>query len=269
MSSTNSKVVLVTGASSGVGEALSILMAQQGYVVYGMSRRRVELPGVTALPADVSKPATITKAIEELSKHHNRLDMVMHCAGIGGGGPVEQMPLARAKQIMDTNFWGTFNLCQATLPLLLKAPAGRLLIMGSIAGYMGIPFRSAYCASKGALINLTESLRLEVIDTNLQVSLIAPGDMATNSIATQFRMAYTDVHDRYRNRYQAADEGMANNVDHGMSPESVAEKMLHIALRDKLKPQYIIGEPLQKISPFARRLLPGKLWEKVLGSYYK
>lgn len=263
------KVALVTGASSGVGEALAPLMAEAGYKVYGLSRRSVALPGVIALQADLSDADSLQAAIAHIIAATGRLDVVMHCAGIGGAGPVEQMPLAEAKRIMDTNFWGTFALAQACLPHLLAAPSGRLLVMGSIGGYMGIPFRSAYCASKGALLNLVESLRLEVSGSALQVSCICPGDMATNSIATQYRMPYPDVDERYRKRYQTADEGMANNVNHGMDARFVAKKMLTIAEQKKLDSQYIIGPFVQKISPLAKRFLPSNWWEKLLGSYYQ
>ncbi len=262
-------VALVSGASSGVGEALAPLLAQAGYLVYGLSRRSVQLAGVEAVSADLQNPDSLAAAVQQIIQARGRLDLVMHCAGIGGAGPVEQMPLAEAKKIMDTNFWGTFALAQACLPHLLAAPAGRLLIMGSIGGYMGIPFRSVYCASKGALLNLVESLRLEVSGSALQVSCICPGDMATNSIATQYRMPYESVHNRYRRRYQKADEGMAQNVDHGMEAAWVAQKMIRIAQQTKLDSQYIIGPPLQKISPTAKRLLPGSWWEKLLSSYYK
>jgi len=262
-------VALVTGASSGVGEALGPLLAQKGYSVYGMSRRTITLPGVSALPADVSDPSALKLAIDQIIEEQGRLDAVFHCAGIGGAGPVEQMPYDRARKIMDTNFWGSFHICQATLPHLLAAPQGRLLIVGSIGGYIGIPFRSIYCASKGALLNLVESLRLETRGTNLQVACVCPGDIATNSVATQYRMPYEEVNQLYRPSYQAADEHMAQNVDHGMTAQSVAEQMFKISQKSSLKPQYILGEPIQKISPLAKRLLPGRLWEKVLGSYYK
>ena len=177
-------VALVTGASSGVGEALAPLLAQRGYKVYGMSRRSVDLPGVIALPADVSDAEGLQKSVDQLSDEAGRLDVVLHCAGSGGAGPVEQMPTDRARRIMDTNFWGSWNLCQATLPHLRKSDRGRLVLVGSIAGFMGIPFRAAYCASKAALKTMTDSLRMEVSGTDLQVTMVAPGDIATNSIAT-------------------------------------------------------------------------------------
>ncbi len=263
------KVALVTGASSGVGEALAPRLAAAGYRVYGMSRRTVDLDGVIALPADISDAAATKKAVEKLlAETVGRLDVVAHCAGIGGGGPVEQMPLDKARQIMDTNFWGSYHLCQACIPALLKADAGKLLLVGSIAGFMGIPFRSVYCASKAALVSLTDALRLEVANSNLQVTCVCPGDMATNSIATQFRMKPAEVQELYRKAYQAADDGMANNVDHGMSADYVAGRMQKMLDKRSLKPRYIIGPPVQRASTIAKRLLPARLWERVLKSYY-
>lgn len=263
------KTAIVTGVSSGLGEALAPLLAQKGFHVYGFSRRKVELTGVQSLSVDVTNEVAMQAAIDHILSKHQYIDWVIHCAGIGGGGPVEHMPIEKAKRIMDTNFWGTYTLCQYTLPHLLAAPAGRLLIVGSIGGYMGIPFRAAYCASKGALLNLVESLRLETQGSSLQISLVAPGDIATNSFATQYRVPHNEVHPRYRARYEAADNGMRDHVQDGMTATSLATKMITIANKNKLAPQYIIGEFTQKISPIAKRILPGKWWEKLLGSYYK
>ena len=262
------EVALVTGASSGVGEALAPLLAEKGYIVYGMSRRAVNLPGVTSVPADVSDPAALTGAIDRIIAESGRLDHVLHCAGIGGAGPVEQMPTDRARRIMETNFWGSWNLCQATLPHLRKSPNGRLLLVGSIAGFMGIPFRGAYCASKAALRTLSDSLRMELRGTNLQVTCVAPGDIATNSIATQYRQPAEDIDPIYQARYRKADDGMASNVDQGMNASTVAEAMYKIMNKAELKPSYVIGEPVQKASTVASRILPGWLWERVLAKYY-
>lgn len=262
------EVVLVTGASSGVGEALAPLLAERGYTVYGMSRRAVSLPGVTSLPADVTDPAAVADAIARIIAETGRLDAVLHCAGIGGAGPVEQMPTERARRIMETNFWGSWHLCQATIPHLRQSPRGRLLLVGSIAGFMGIPFRGAYCASKAALKTLSDSLRLELQYTSLQVTTVCPGDIATNSIATQYRQPAEDIDPVYQASYRKADEGMANNVDHGMAAHTVAEAMYDIMNKERLRPYYAIGAPIQKASTLASRLLPGRWWEKVLSRYY-
>lgn len=262
------EVALVTGASSGVGEALAPLLAARGYTVYGMSRREVNLPGVIALPADVSDAKAVEDAVDRIIEETGRLDHVLHCAGIGGAGPVEHMPTERARRIMETNFWGSWNLCQATLPHLRKSPNSRLLLVGSIAGFMGIPFRSAYCASKAALKTLSDSLRMELRGTNLQVSCVTPGDISTNSIATQYRQPAEEIDPIYQSRYRVADQSMADNVDHGMSALTVAEAMYKIMNKTNLKPYYAIGEPIQKASTIASRILPGSWWEKVLAKYY-
>ena len=263
------QVALVTGTSSGVGEALAPLLVERGWRIYGMSRRsKVAGPQVVALPADVSDPVAVRQAIDRLIAAEGRLDAVVHCAGIGGAGPVETMPRERAGAVMDTNFWGSWTICQATLPHLRQSPRGRLLLVSSIAGHMGIPFRAAYCASKAAVIALSDSLRLEVKGTDLQVTCVSPGDIATNSIATQYRQPADDLPPLYRDRYQRADAAMAGNVTHGMDAHYVAQCLADILERDRLGPHYVIGEPLQKVSTLARRLLPARAWEWVLSRYY-
>ncbi len=262
------RIALVTGASSGLGEALAPLLAARGWRVYGMSRRPVDLPGVLSLPADISDFEAVAAAVDRLIAQEGRLDAVLHCAGIGGAGAVESMPTARARRIVDTNFWGSWNLCQATLPHLRKSPRGRLLLVGSIAGFMGIPFRSVYCASKAAVLALTDSLRLELRGTSVQVTCVCPGDIATNSIATQYRQPVDELALPYRERYRKADGAMADHVDKGMPAAYVAEEMRKIIEKDSLSPHYVIGEAVQKISTLARRFLPARAWEWVLGRYY-
>ncbi|WP_116125783.1 SDR family NAD(P)-dependent oxidoreductase [Lewinella sp. IMCC34183] len=262
-------VALVTGASSGVGEALAPLLATRGWMVFGLSRRAVSLPGVTSLQADIGDAAALDRAMTELlGISDGRLDAVLHCAGVGGAGAVESMPAERARRIMDTNFWGSWNLCQATLPALRRSPRGRLLLVSSIAGHMGIPFRSAYCASKAAVIALSDSLRLELRGSTTQVACVSPGDIATNSIATQYRQPAAELDELYRERYRRADDAMAGNVEHGMSAAFVAGEMVKILDKDDLGPHYVIGAPVQKISTLAQRLLPGRAWEWVLSRYY-
>ncbi len=262
------QVALVTGASSGVGEVLAPLLVTNGWTVYGMSRRSVTLPGVRPLPADIGDAEAVNRAVAQLLERTGRLDALLHCAGIGGAGPVECMPTERARQILDTNFWGSWNLCQACLPHLRQSPNGRLLLVSSIAGHMGIPFRAAYCASKAAVNALSDSLRLELKGSSVSVSCISPGDIATNSIATQYRQPADELPELYRDRYRAADEGMAANVDHGMPAGRVARQLHEILTTPSPAPHYTIGEPVQRLSLVARKLLPARWWESILDRYY-
>ena len=104
--------------------------------------------------------------------------------------------------------------------------------------------------------------------SNLQVTCISPGDIATNSIATQYRQPAAELDALYQRRYQRADDAMAANVEQGMQASFVAQRMRAIINRNTLAPHYVIGEPLQRVSTLARRLLPGRLWEWVLSRYY-
>jgi NAD(P)-dependent dehydrogenase (short-subunit alcohol dehydrogenase family) len=221
------------------------------------------------LSGDVTQPATLVKAVEQIIAEQGHLNAVLHCAGIGGAGPVEQMPEAEARRIIDTNFWGAFYVNRATLPYLRKQDKAHLIHVSSIAGLMGIPFRSIYSASKAALEVMTESLRLELRNTGVRVCTICPGDIATDITAAQYRMPYADVDPVYRAAYTAADSGMANNVEHGMPPETVAEYLYELLQKDDLKVRYILGGLVQKASTYAKRVLPGRLYEKILAGYYK
>jgi NAD(P)-dependent dehydrogenase (short-subunit alcohol dehydrogenase family) len=264
-----SQVALVTGASAGVGAATAKLLAERGWTVYGLSRRGTTPAGTTGLSADVTQPETLHKAVQRILTEQGHLDVVLHCAGIGGAGPVEQMPEAEARRIVDTNFWGAFHVNRAVLPHLRKRDRAYLIHVSSIAGLMGIPFRSMYSASKAALEAMTESLRLEVRNTGIRVCTLCPGDIATDIIAAQYRMPYEEVDPTYRAAYTAADSGMADNVEHGMPASAVAEYLYGLLQKDNLKVRYILGEPIQKISTYAKRLLPGRVYERILAGYYK
>lgn len=264
-----SKVALVTGASAGVGAATATLLTQKGWTVYGISRRGTSPEGTTGVSADVTQPDTLEKAVQRILTEQGHLDAVLHCAGIGGAGPVEEIPEAEARRIIDTNFWGAFHVNRAVLPHLRKRDRAHLIHVSSIAGLMGIPFRSMYSASKAALEAMTESLRLEVRNTGVRVCTVCPGDIATDIIAAQYRMPYDEVDPTYRAAYTAADSGMAENVDHGMPASAVAEYLYDLLQRDNLKVRYILGGVIQKASTFAKRILPGRVYEKILAGYYK
>ncbi|MEL7160355.1 MAG: hypothetical protein AAFN92_06340, partial [Bacteroidota bacterium] len=109
---------------------------------------------------------------------------------------------------------------------------------------------------------------LELLGSNCQATCVCPGDIATNSIATQYRQPVEELAPLYRARYRKADEGMASNVDHGMDAGKVAEQMYGIMQKEELRPYYTIGEPIQRASTLASRLLPGRAWEWVLTKYY-
>lgn len=266
----NTKVAIVTGASSGVGAAVATLLIEKGFKVYGWSRRGNAPEGAEGMPVDVTNPQQLTAAVQQVINQQGAIQLVVHAAGISGSGPIEQMPLAEARKIMETNFFGSYNLAQAVVPQLREQAAPTTLIMvSSITGLLAIPFRGVYSASKFALEALVESLRLETRNTHLRVVSVCPGDVQTPILHNQYRMPPEEVAAVYRPAFSQAEAEMDSNVGHGLTPEAVAEAIWAIVQKPKPRVRYPVGALVQKASTLAKRLLPSKTFEGILANYYK
>ncbi|RME92763.1 MAG: SDR family oxidoreductase [Bacteroidetes bacterium] len=261
-------VALVTGASSGIGKATAQLLYQQGWIVYGLSRSGAVPIGVHALRADVTLLEELRAVVAKIWQQHGQLDAVVHAAGIGGAGSVENFPLREARKIMETNFMGALHMAQVVLPYLREQGAGKLLYISSIAGLMGIPFHGIYAASKFAVEGLVESLRLELVDTRVAVVSVCPGDTATPILTKQYRARAEDLPLIYRRNYQHTDQVMAQSVAAGVSASQVAADILRIIKLKSPKVRYAVGEWLQKISPLLKCWLPMRYFERIMVRYY-
>jgi len=148
-----SKIVLITGASSGIGQKIAQYLVEQSYTVYGTSRspkNDVE-NGVHMLALDVTKPDTITTAVGTVIKNEGKLDYLINNAGMGITGPLEETPDLETKRVFETNYFGALEVIKAVLPSMRAQRSGMILNITSIAGYMGLPYRGIYSATKGAL----------------------------------------------------------------------------------------------------------------------
>src|ERR1700724_82946 len=175
------RVVLVTGASSGIGLACATHLAGRGYRGYGTSRRSGAGPAgkVTMLAAGVFDGGSVEQAIATVLDHEGRLDIVVNNAGMGIAGPVENTSIEEAKRQLEVNFFGAFRVCRAALPAMRKQGSGYIVNIGSIGGLIAIPYQAMYSASKFALEGFSESLRMEVRPFGIRVVIIEPGDHKT------------------------------------------------------------------------------------------
>ena len=186
------KVVWITGASSGIGASLAIQLNTLGAKVIASARRTEKLidlknkcpnpQNMTTLPLDITDSISIENAIEKV-KQINRLDVVIHNAGIAQKGLVIENDMEVDRKIMETNYFGTVAFTKSIMPIYLKQGYGRFAIVSSFAGVMGIPGRSAYAASKHALHGFFESLKAENMSCKLNVSFILPGFINTEITA--------------------------------------------------------------------------------------
>ena len=174
--------VLITGASSGIGAATARRLGEVGYEVFGTSRRpeaQPSLPTVRWIAMDVRDEASVATAVEEVLAEAKRLDALVCNAGVGLFGSVEEVPLERAKEQFETNFFGTLRLLRAVLPHMRAGRHGRIVVVGSLAGRSPIPFSAHYSASKAAVDALVLALRSELDGHGVHVSLVEPGDINT------------------------------------------------------------------------------------------
>lgn len=265
-----SKVVLITGGSSGIGKSIGEFLSEKGFIVYGTSRspEKYKQSKFPILALDVKDEATISETVNTIIDKEGQLDVVINNAGAGITGPIEETPNAEIKNNFDTNFFGPINVIKAVLPQMRKQHAGLIINITSIAGYMGLPYRGVYSASKGALELLTEAFRMEIKDFNIKMTNVAPGDFATNIAAGRYHAPLLDD-SPYKKPYGDTLDLMNTHVDNGSNPDMMAKSVYRIINTPNPKGHYKVGEFMQKFSIVLKRILPDKVYEKLLMKHYK
>ena len=265
-----SKVVLVTGASSGIGKAIATFLSAKGYIVYGTSRNPKNEKDFSfeLIALDVLKLDTINAAVNYIFEKEGRLDVLVNNAGMGITGPVEETPTDEMRAVFNTNLFGAIDVMKAVLPQMRKQNAGTIINVTSIAGYMGLPFRGLYSATKAALEIVTEAARMEVKNFGIEIVNVAPGDFATNIAAGRF---HTPVFENsaYKKTYQENLDLMDAHVDGGMNPLVMAKAVYNIIETKSPKIHYKVGGFMEKFSIVLKRVLPDKMYEKLLMNHYK
>ncbi|WP_438712390.1 SDR family oxidoreductase [Aquimarina muelleri] len=264
-------VVLVTGGSSGIGKSIGVYLAEKGYTVYGTSRNPSRFPdfsSFTLLQLDVADVKSIKDAVKFIEEKHGRLDVLVNNAGAGITGPIEEIPNEEIIRNFNTNYFGPINVTKAVLPIMRKQGSGLVINITSIAGYMGLPFRGVYSASKAALEMTTEAWRMELSNFNIKMTNIAPGDFATNIAAGRYH-APVIKGSPYEDPYGNALKLMDDHVDLGNDPLDMAKEVFKVINSKKPKVHYKVGAFMQKFSIVLKRVLPDRMYEKLLMNHYK
>ncbi|MGA9590527.1 MAG: SDR family oxidoreductase [Salegentibacter sp.] len=264
------KVVLITGGSSGIGKSIAEYLVDKNYKVYGTSRNPSKLDPLTfpLVALDVTKKETITSAVAQIIEEAGKIDILINNAGIGITGPIEETPDSEIKKAFDTNYFGPLNLIKEVLPHMRNNGGGMIVNITSIAGYMGLPYRGIYSAAKGALELTTEAFRMELKDFNIEMTNVAPGDFATNIAAGRYH-APVKKDSPYKEPYGNTLKLMNQHVDAGKDPQVMAKAVFKVITTSKPKGHYKVGENLQKFSIALKRILPDKVYEKMLLKHYK
>jgi NAD(P)-dependent dehydrogenase (short-subunit alcohol dehydrogenase family) len=265
-----SKVVLITGGSSGIGKSIGEFLHHKGFIVYGTSRNPEQVFNSVfpLLALDVRNTDTIIAAVAKVIALSGRLDIVINNAGVGITGPLEEIPASEIKNNFETNFFGPIEVMKAVLPQMRTQKAGLIINITSIAAYMGLPYRSVYSASKGALELITEALRMEVKTFGIHITNVAPGDFSTNIASGRFH-APLIKDSAYEIPYGNTLKMMNEHVDSGSNPNEMAEAVYKIIQNPNPKIHYKVGVFMQKFSIVLKRILSDKVYEKMLMNHYK
>jgi NAD(P)-dependent dehydrogenase (short-subunit alcohol dehydrogenase family) len=264
-------VVLITGASSGIGQACAKHLCQKGHRVYGTSRQvpSREPTKFEMISMDVNDEDSVHQSLEIILSREGRLDVVVNSAGYSLVGSVEDTSLAEAQAQFETNFFGVMRVCRAVLPTMRHQQRGCIVNISSIGGLISIPFQGLYCASKFALEGFTEALRGEARPYGIRVVLIEPGDFHTNFTVNRRRVVRADSNSPYFEKFNKAVGVMESDETSGPSPERIAVFLERIVNTSSPRLRYLTGSVLQRLAVSLKKVIPYKLFELLLMKYYR
>lgn len=270
-----SSVALVTGASSGIGEATALRLASLGYTVYAAARRVDRMAGlldhgVRVLPLDVTDEESMTACVATILDETGRIDVLVNNAGYGSFGALEDVPLEEARKQFDVNIFGLARMIQLVLPTMRAQASGTIVNISSIGGKVYEPLGSWYHSTKFAVEGLSDSLRLELKQFGIDVVIIEPGAIRTewNSISRESLMEVSG-----KGAYGVLAEHVRGVLEHadapgrGSEPFMVAEVIAKAVRARRPRIRYVVGARARP-AVIARKILPDRMLDAVIGSIF-
>lgn len=269
------RTLLITGCSSGIGLAAAQAMQARGWRVFASCRQAADVQrlteqGLESLQLDLDDSASIQAAVQEVLQHSaGRLDALFNNGGYGQTGAVEDLPRQALRAQFETNLFGWMELTNLVIPVMRRQGQGRIVMNSSVLGLAALPYRGAYVAAKFALEGITDTLRLELAGSGIEVSLIEPGPIATrfreNALA-HFRRHIDVAASVHRTAYEAQLERLEKPgpaAPFTLPPEAVVAKLIHALESRRPRPRYYVTVPTHLIG-HARRLLSTRGLDRLL-----
>lgn len=265
--SSSSKVVLITGTSSGIGRSTAEYLSGLGHRVFGASRTRPREANFEWVKMDVTNQESVREAVGQVLERVGRIDVLINNAGLGIVGPLEETTDELICQVFNTNVMGFLRVSRAVIPIFRKQKQGKIITISSIAGEMGLPFRGVYSATKASIEALTESLSMELMEFNIQVCSLLPGDIATS--INQNRLVVELKPDSvYASSFAKIHRQINEEVSNADKPIVIARAIAHIIEAPRARLHYTVGPFLQKAAIWMRILLPQRFFERLLMRFY-
>ncbi|ALB45352.1 MULTISPECIES: SDR family oxidoreductase [Clostridium] len=244
----NETVVLITGCSTGIGRELCSILSERGYIVVATARNvetLKDLPVSLKLSLDVTQKESISVAMEEVIARFKKIDILVNNAGYSTRGALEEIDVRSAKSMFDVNVFGIINMIQVVVPEMRKKQFGKIINIGSISGKFVQPINGAYCASKYAVEAISDALRLELHNNNIQATVIEPGPIKTNffkTMANNSNNLMTNQDSYYSTFYEA--DAKYRNDQNLTDLKEAAKTIVNIISKRRLKPRYKVDVPL-------------------------
>ncbi|MEE8167175.1 MAG: SDR family NAD(P)-dependent oxidoreductase [Myxococcota bacterium] len=263
----NTRSVLITGASSGLGSAMAERMAARGWRVFGTSRRmQPASESIEWIEMDVCDDTSVEKALSFVFERTPQLDGLVCNAGYGIYGSIEETPLTRARSQFETNFFGVLRVLTPVVTHMRERNAGRILLVGSLSGRAPIPFQAHYSASKAAIESLTFTLINELDRFEIQVSLIEPGDIQTpfNDVMD---WGETDPSSAYAETSARCEKMIRESLPKAPGPELVADAVEQALTARRPRVRYAVGREAGLVG-LGKRLFSDRLSLKLIRDHY-
>jgi NAD(P)-dependent dehydrogenase (short-subunit alcohol dehydrogenase family) len=262
MEAETDRVALVTGASSGIGEAAARRLVDAGFTVYGTSRRATageQRDGVVFLPLDVTDDQSVAGAVGEVLYRAGRIDVLVNNAGLGVAGAAEESSIEQARALFETNLFGAMRMIRAVLPVMRQQGNGRIINVSSVVGLIPVPFMALYASTKHALEGYSESADHELREHGIRVLLVEPGFTKTG-FDTNLALADEPI-PLYARRRAIVDAGLADALEAGDDPSIVGQAIVTAATARRPKLRYTAGKAARRVSN-ARRYAPSAVFDK-------
>ena len=259
------KVIILSGGTSGIGLETARALAARGCRVYELSRREASFDFMRHIRCDITDAAQVQGAVAQVVQAEGRVDVLVNNAGMGISGAFEFTDPEDARRLMDVNLFGMNHLIRAVLPHMRRQGSGRIVNLSSVAAPLPIPFQAWYSISKAAVNALTMALANEVRAFGISVCCVMPGDIRTGFTAARQKSAAGD--DIYAGRIGRSVSRMERDEQNGMDPAIAGRFIANIALRRRVKPYNTIGV-IYKACVLLSKILPGRLIRFILEMMY-
>jgi NADP-dependent 3-hydroxy acid dehydrogenase YdfG len=269
---TTKPIALVTGATSGIGEATAYRLQARNYEVFAAGRNPTALEslqsqGLQARALDVTDEAAVAELIKEIQTTHGAVDVLVNSAGFPLPRPLEQVALSELRNLLETNVIATLNLSQAVLPGMRARGAGTIVTIGSTGGRFTSPGAGAYHIAKYGVEALSLALRAEVAQFGVRVVLIDPTGVKTRFVQSQLEATHSypddDPYGEFKRRYADTTRALTKTPGMMVSADTVARAVIRAVEARNPKPRYIVGAS-GKASVLARSLLTDRMWDRIM-----